>query len=90
MTPHLGVRRALDDFGTGYSSLSYLKYFPLHLLKVDKSFVDNIHNDTKNMQLVITMIFMAESMGFKVLAEGVETQEQLDTLKSLNCDVNRH
>lgn len=83
----LGVRLALDDFGTGYSSLAYLKHFPLYLLKIDKSFVDNIHNDTKNMQLVIAMIFMAESMGFKVLAEGVETQEQLDTLKSLNCDM---
>jgi EAL domain-containing protein (putative c-di-GMP-specific phosphodiesterase class I) len=83
----LGVRLALDDFGTGYSSLAYLKHFPLHLLKIDKSFIDEIHLDTKDMQLVSTIILMAKSMGFKVLAEGVELQQQLDTLKGLKCDL---
>jgi len=83
----LGVRLALDDFGTGYSSLAYLKHFPLHMLKIDKSFVDDIPHSTKDMRLVSTIIFMAKSMEFKVLAEGVERQEQLDALKALDCDL---
>lgn len=84
---NLGVQLALDDFGTGYSSLAYLKYFPLHLLKIDKSFVKDIPHGLKDMQLVSTIVFMARSMGFKVLAEGVELPEQLDSLKTLNCDL---
>jgi len=83
----LGVRLALDDFGTGYSSLAYLKYFPMHLLKIDKSFVDDIPHGAKDLQLVSTIIYMARCMGFKVLAEGVERQEQLDTLRELECDM---
>lgn len=83
----LGVRLALDDFGTGYSSLSYLKHFPLNVLKIDKSFVDDIPHEEKGMRLVNTIILMAKGMGFKVLAEGVERQEQLDTLKRLQCDL---
>lgn len=83
----LGVKLALDDFGTGYSSLSYLKHFPLNVLKIDKSFVDDIPHDAKDMRLVNTIILMAKGMGFKVLAEGVERQEQLDTLKKLHCDL---
>ena len=83
----LGVRLALDDFGTGYSSLAYLKHFPLHMLKIDKSFVDDIPHSDKDMRLVSTIIFMAKSMEFKVLAEGVERQEQLDALKTLDCDL---
>ena len=83
----LGVRLALDDFGTGYSSLAYLKHFPLHMLKIDKSFVDDIPHSDKDMRLVSTIIFMAKSMEFKVLAEGVERQEQLDTLMELGCDL---
>jgi EAL domain-containing protein (putative c-di-GMP-specific phosphodiesterase class I) len=83
----LGVRLALDDFGTGYSSLAYLKHFPLHMLKIDKSFVDDIPHSNKDMRLVSTIIFMAKSMEFKVLAEGVERQEQLDVLKELGCDL---
>lgn len=83
----LGVRLALDDFGTGYSSLAYLKHFPLHMLKIDKSFVDDIPQSNKDMRLVSTIIYMARSMEFKVLAEGVERQEQLDALKGLGCDL---
>ncbi len=83
----LGVRLALDDFGTGYSSLAYLKHFPLHMLKIDKSFVDDIPQSDKDLRLVSTIVFMARSMEFKVLAEGVERQEQLDVLKELGCDL---
>lgn len=73
---NLGVRLAMDDFGTGYSSLAYLKHFPLHLLKIDKSFVDDIPHGKKDLRLVDTIIMMAKGMQFKVLAEGVERQEQ--------------
>ncbi|MCE1225586.1 MAG: EAL domain-containing protein [Geobacteraceae bacterium] len=83
----LGVRLALDDFGTGYSSLAYLKHFPLHMLKIDKSFVDDIPQSNKDLRLVSTIVFMARSMEFKVLAEGVERQDQLDALKELGCDL---
>jgi diguanylate cyclase (GGDEF)-like protein len=83
----LGVRLALDDFGTGYSSLAYLKHFPLHVVKIDKSFIDEIHLGVKDKQLVKAIIFMSKSMNFKVLAEGVELPQQLETLKSLKCDL---
>ena len=82
----LGVRLALDDFGTGYSSLSYLKYFPLHLLKVDKSFVDDLPTDENDCKMVTAIIQMGRGLGFKLLAEGVETVEQRDYLAQLGCD----
>ncbi|MFB9329136.1 putative bifunctional diguanylate cyclase/phosphodiesterase [Paenibacillus aurantiacus] len=81
----LGIRIALDDFGTGYSSLSYLAKFPMDVLKIDKSFVQNENEDEK--EIVKTIIAMAHSLKLRVTAEGVETQEQLTYLKQEACDV---
>jgi diguanylate cyclase (GGDEF)-like protein/PAS domain S-box-containing protein len=82
----LGVKLALDDFGTGYSSLAYLKHFPLNLLKVDKSFVDDLPQGAKDLKIVTTIIQMGRSLGFQLLAEGVEREEQRDCLHSLGCN----
>lgn len=82
----LGVRFAIDDFGTGYSSLAYLKHFPLDLLKIDKSFIDDIPHQQDDMEIAATIIAMGHMLGFKVLAEGVETVEQLAFLRDKGCD----
>ncbi len=82
----LGVRFAIDDFGTGYSSLAYLKHFPLDLLKIDKSFIDDIPHQQDDMEIAATIIAMGHMLGFKVLAEGVETVEQLAFLQDKGCD----
>ncbi|MEW5769004.1 MAG: EAL domain-containing protein [Pseudomonadota bacterium] len=82
----LGVRIAIDDFGTGYSSLAYLKRFPIDVLKVDKSFVDDIPRLSDDMEITATIIAMAHSLRLKVMAEGVETTAQLDFLKAHGCD----
>ncbi|WP_421866515.1 EAL domain-containing protein [Motiliproteus sp.] len=81
-----GVSISMDDFGTGYSSLSLLKRIPLDNLKIDRSFVDGIGHDNNDGELVSTIILMAHNLGLKVIAEGVETPQQLDYLSSLNCD----
>jgi len=81
-----GIRLAIDDFGTGYSSLAYLKRFPLDVLKIDKSFIDDIPHLQDDMEITATIIAMGHILGFKVLAEGVETQEQLDFLRKKGCD----
>ncbi len=77
---------AIDDFGTGYSSLSYLKVFPVDLIKIDQSFVHDIENDANNRTIISAITVMAHELGFKVLAEGVETQQQLDQLQQYKCD----
>jgi diguanylate cyclase (GGDEF)-like protein len=82
----LGVRIAIDDFGTGYSSLSFLQRFPIHRLKIDKSFVNNIATDQNSRTLVKTIIAMADSLALEVVAEGVETVQQLHALADLNCN----
>ncbi len=82
-----GIRLAIDDFGTGYSSLAYLKRFPLDVLKIDKSFIDDIPQLKDDMEITATIIAMGKILGFKVLAEGVETPEQLAFLKEKGCDV---
>ncbi len=83
----LGIHLAIDDFGTGYSSLSYLKRFPLDVLKIDKSFIDDIPHHADDMAIASAIISMGQTLGFKVLAEGVETVAQLDFLKSKGCDI---
>ncbi|GAB3545368.1 EAL domain-containing protein [Noviherbaspirillum agri] len=82
----LGVRLAIDDFGTGYSSLAHLKRFPLDVLKIDKSFVQDIPHSQDDCAIAATIVAMGQSLGFKVLAEGVENKEQLAFLRSLGCD----
>jgi diguanylate cyclase (GGDEF)-like protein/PAS domain S-box-containing protein len=82
-----GIRLAIDDFGTGYSSLSYLKRFPLDVLKIDKSFVDEIPDQRDDMEIANTVIAIGHTLGFKVLAEGVETEEQLAFLRAQGCDL---
>ncbi len=81
-----GVQISIDDFGTGYSGLSYLSRFPVNAFKIDRSFVDKIGKLKTEEALIETMLLMAEKLQIKVVAEGVETQEQLDFLRRLNCD----
>lgn len=82
----LGINIALDDFGTGYSSLSYLRVLPINNLKIDKSFIDSIHLNSKNKSVVYGIIQLAHKMSLNVVAEGVEWQEQFDILQSMNCE----
>jgi diguanylate cyclase (GGDEF)-like protein/PAS domain S-box-containing protein len=83
----LGVRIAIDDFGTGYSSLSYLERFPVNYVKIDRSFVGKLGKDQGTAALVSGMIQLAHSLSLKVIAEGVETEEQLKRLQGLGCDL---
>jgi len=82
---HMGVQVAIDDFGTGYSSLSYLRQFPIDALKVDQSFVHEISTDPAGTSIVCAVISMGKSLGHRVIAEGVETKEQLEFLRSQRC-----
>ncbi len=81
----LGVRLALDDFGTGYSSLSYLRSFPVDVVKIDKIFVDEIEHDRGAAALVQAIVRLGLGLSFEVVAEGIETQEQLESLVDLGC-----
>lgn len=85
----LGLSIAIDDFGTGYSSFSSLKHLNVDVLKIDKSFIDDILVDKKARILVGSMIEMGQNLGYKIIAEGIETQEQLEVLKKLNCDIGQ-
>jgi diguanylate cyclase (GGDEF)-like protein len=82
----LGVRLAIDDFGTGYSSLSYLERFPVDMLKIAKTFVDQLGNGEPRSPLVEAVIGLGEALGLRTVAEGIETAQQLDRLRGLRCE----
>jgi EAL domain-containing protein (putative c-di-GMP-specific phosphodiesterase class I) len=81
----LGVRIALDDFGTGYSSLSYMKRFPIDALKIDQSFVRDMTSDSDDASIVSAVIDMGRSLNMRVVAEGIQTRDQLQFLKARHC-----
>ncbi|MBT4075255.1 MAG: EAL domain-containing protein [Gammaproteobacteria bacterium] len=82
----MGISISMDDFGTGYSSLSYLRRYPFDVLKIDQSFIRDITKDPADRELIIAAISMAHGLNLKVVAEGVETEEQYNDLKQLGCD----
>ena len=82
----LGVKTAMDDFGTGYSSLAYIKRFPLDHVKIDRTFIDGLPEDGDDRSLTETIVLMGHRLGISIIAEGVETQEQLDYLKSIKVE----
>ena len=82
----MGISISIDDFGTGYSSLSYLRKFPIDILKIDKSFIQDLPKEKDACSIVDAVISMAHSLGIKTLAEGVETKKQLLYLDQKKCE----
>jgi EAL domain-containing protein (putative c-di-GMP-specific phosphodiesterase class I) len=85
----LGVNSAIDDFGTGFSSLSYLKHLPVKGLKIDKSFVMNMPQDSRDQAIVAATVHMAHSLGMQAIAEGVENDLVLRMLRRAECDIGQ-
>jgi len=82
----MGINISIDDFGTGYSSLAYLKCFPINTIKIDRAFVRDLMTDSDDRSIITAIIAMARNLGYKVIAEGVETNEQLEFLRKQRCD----
>jgi EAL domain-containing protein (putative c-di-GMP-specific phosphodiesterase class I) len=78
---------SIDDFGTGYSSLSRLQRFPVDILKIDRAFVSRMDSDLETHEIVRIVVMLAHNLGLKVIAEGVETQEQMELLKHIGCEM---
>lgn len=85
----LGITDSVDEFGTGYSSLSYLTRFPLNSLKVDRAFVTNLPDDRDAVAIANSIITMARSLNFHIVAEGVETESQIGFLHALGCQTSQ-
>jgi EAL domain-containing protein (putative c-di-GMP-specific phosphodiesterase class I) len=85
----IGVRLSIDDFGTGHSSLSRLQRFPVDTLKIDRSFISAMDGDIESHEIVRIIILLAHNLGLKVVAEGVETQEQMEVLRDLGCELGQ-
>ena len=81
-----GIHLSLDDFGTGHSSLAYLKRFPIHCVKIDRAFIKDIPANTDDVAIARTIVAMAQALNLSTVAEGVETAEQLELLKTMGCD----
>ena len=85
----LGIRLSVDDFGTGYSSLSYLRRLPIFELKIDQQFVTDIAHNADAQAIAKTILLMSQTLGFSVVAEGIETTEQLEVLRNDGCDIGQ-
>jgi len=85
----IGVRLAIDDFGSGYASLNYLKHLPLHTLKIDRNFILELEHDARDGALVSAIIALADGLGLRVIAEGIEREEQRQVLLSLGCHLGQ-
>lgn len=85
----IGVTMAVDDFGTGYSSLAYLRRLPIDVLKIDRSFVAEADNNEEDAQIVKTILALGQALKLTVVAEGIETPQQAEILKSLGCDIGQ-
>ena len=81
----MGVLLEIDDFGSGYSSIGYLQRFPVDTIKIDRLFIQELEKSTKGSRLVQSMVKMAEDLEMKIIAEGIETTKQLDTLQKMDC-----
>lgn len=84
-----GFMLSVDDFGTGYSSMSYLKRFPIHALKIDRSFIQDLPGNLDDAAITKAIVSMAQSLGLSVVAEGVETTEQMEFLRENGCEVSQ-
>jgi EAL domain-containing protein (putative c-di-GMP-specific phosphodiesterase class I) len=84
-----GFKISIDDFGTGYSSMSYLKQLPTDTIKIDKSFIDDIGQGSSDNVIIEAIIALSKTLGYTIVAEGLETQEQEDFLKKANCDLGQ-
>jgi|GEM_PF-5125778 len=86
---NLGVQLEIDDFGSGYSALSYLQHFPISAIKIDKSFIDEIGKSQRGVELIRAIVSMARELGMEAIAEGIETEEQLNELQGLSCNLGQ-
>jgi len=85
----MGITLAMDDFGTGYSSLSYLKKFPIDVIKIDRSFIKDIPDNQDDMEITSAVVAMAHNLRLSVVAEGIETPQQLSFLRRQQCDIGQ-